>query len=221
MKKTIRLTERDLIRIVKKVINEQSTGSWSDENSAAAWNAVKDLDPETKFKQFLKEAEDYMEFIDPTYITVNVSVSGKESIVRKNIPQNNGYDHIILTQAGKFEPQDVLMLDINISRDAKENPKIAQLIQNKQIQLETAKIGVPGKHVITIPDTSKDIAVTYPVQTIPLIRIIIGVPSILEYKLGEYDDRGDFHMYFDLELSVLEKPMRITVNLGKSRFPRI
>jgi hypothetical protein len=177
-------------------------------------------------KQFLAEAEDFIEFIDPNLIDVNVSTSGKDSIVRKNFPQNNGYDRIILTQPGEFEPSDVLIIDVMFKEEAKDKPEIYQLRRDGKLQPDggfqlTGKIVVPGEHVIRIPDSGRDIEIRYPAGGHPIARIIIGAPSILEYKLGETDDRGDFHMYFDIELSVLEKPMRITVNLGKSRFPEV
>jgi hypothetical protein len=177
-------------------------------------------------KQFLAEAEDFIEFIDPTDIEVNVSVSGKNTIVRDTLIKNNGYDRVVITEPGQFEPSDVLIIDVMLTEEAKDKPEIARLRRSGKLQPDggiqlTGKIVVPGEHVIRIPDSGRDIEIRYPAGGHPIARIIIGAPSILEYKLGETDDRGDFHMYFDIELSVLEKPMRITVNLGKSRFPEV
>lgn len=184
---------------------------------------------ETKFKQFLKEAEDFIEFIDPMDLEVNVSVSGENTIVRY-YNELNSYHRLIRTWEGIFEESDVLIIDIMLKEEAKDKPRIKKLRNSGKLRPEGGfKLGNRSnvavmrsdgsgrsKGLVPIPDSVYDIEVSYPEQS--LARITIGARS-LHALVYEKNDDGNSYLTCIVQIPMLEKLMRIDIELGTSRLP--
>lgn len=179
-------------------------------------------------KQFLTEAEDFIEFIDPWDIKFNVSVSGRNTIVRDYMI-SNGNHHLIDTRDGIFEESDVLIIDVMLREEAKDKPEIARLRHNGKLRPEGGfELGIGSnvavmradgsgrsKALVPIPDSAYDIELSYPEQA--LARITIGARS-LRVLVYEKND-GNSYLTCIVEIPMVKELMRIDINLGTSRLP--